>query len=164
MISYCCGSNSPPQAENFSVFELNIEFPPFENMISQCKCLHTKIPFPQMYVNILFEIRLYVNMFTYHGQILGGSENVKITFKFFTTRVFELWKLSETAAIASVASAHVRTWIYAAGELLTPPEWKVTTKNIGHMKRISKLISYIHWDWHWNQSSRFEWKVDREHA
>ena len=65
MISYCCGSRSPPQAENFDVFELKIEFPPFENMISQCKCLHTKIPFPKMYVNILFEIRLYVNMFTY---------------------------------------------------------------------------------------------------
>ena len=59
---------------------------------------------------------------THHGQILGGFENVKITGKFFGTRVFELPKLSETAAIASVASAHVRTWICAAGKLLTPPE------------------------------------------
>ena len=66
MISYCCGSNSPPQAENFSVSEVNIEFPPFENMISQCKCLHTEKILHKMYVNILFEIRLYVNMFTYY--------------------------------------------------------------------------------------------------
>ena len=58
MISYCCGSRSPPQAENFDVFELKIEFPPFENMISQCKCLHTEKILHKMYVNILFEIRL----------------------------------------------------------------------------------------------------------
>ena len=78
MISYCCGSRSPPQAENFDVFELKIEFPPFENMISQCKCLHTEKILHKMYVNILFEIRLYVNMFTYEDGCLriglrGGS-------------------------------------------------------------------------------------------
>ena len=53
---------------------------------------------------------------------LRWMENVKITFKFFMTRVLKVPKLTEMSAIASVASGHVRTWICAAGKLLTPPE------------------------------------------
>ena len=103
MISYSCGSNSPPQAENFSVFELNIEFPPFENMISQCKCLHTKIPFPQIYVNILFEILLYVNMFTYESPREVENSETSI---FPKNLIFScaLWKLRSPSSVGRFCS------------------------------------------------------------
>ena len=73
MVSQCCGSGSPPQASNFDDFEFKNEFPPFENMIFECKCLHTEKKLPKIYVNILFEIQLYVKKNHAGGIVVLGS-------------------------------------------------------------------------------------------
>ena len=62
---------------------------------------------------------------------------VKNRMKFIYGWVLKLQKLSEMAAIASLASVHVWASICAAGKILTPPEWKVTVGNGWRMMEFS---------------------------